>query len=116
MHPHISQVETVSVPQLQVGDVVGCHGGVFRITSRREVDRNDENGATVACQTECLDYRGCNIPKHWVERPGGWIIQGNRLATIGRFTDADLLKRYSATSANTTEFAAGLSKFLGIAM
>lgn len=91
--------EVVSVPDLNEGDVVLQHGGLFRLERRRDWD----DGETATFDGVFIDHAHsdveCSIPWHWrpavidaaavdegVERY--WQVQGNGLAKICRVTDS----------------------------
>lgn len=84
------KVEAVRISELSVGDLVLCHGGVFRLTvlnyDAAEADlpnygnvRSFSSEFVGDCQ-DVLGYgAGCVIPLSWrtVERP--WTVQSNDL-------------------------------------
>lgn len=77
--------ETVSTHELQVGDLVSCHGAIFRLVKRNEEKRPSRHGKyepkydlVVWFNTELVcEGMFCVIPKHWVN---DWHIQGNGIA------------------------------------
>ena len=87
-----TKYEYVSTHDLAVGAVVLNHGGLFKLTVRKEhpcVEGSDScskrieavNGVCVTFKTELLNDGG-SIPKSWLA--DGWTIQGNRAATWAR--------------------------------
>lgn len=71
----------VNTHELQTGDVVMCHGCLFKLTERKEWPTKDDTeyrGVCVAFQTELLEYNEPTpMPRHWAI---DWTIQGNKLA------------------------------------
>lgn len=75
------KTKTVNTHELQSGDVVACHGCLFKLTERKEwpaADDTEYRGVCVTFQTELLVYASNgNMPYHWAL---DWVIQGNKLA------------------------------------
>lgn len=76
----------VNTHQLKEGDIILHHWCLFRLVKRTVYTypsdlQHDEKG-TVQFTTECL-FRGHDsaIPKAWIDREGGWTVQGNSLAS-----------------------------------
>ncbi len=100
--------EVVSMHDLNEGDIITSHGGMFRLINRHVSEAHDSNGLG----GECIVFDGvflgdsfsdtdCGIPAHWREntertshRGGGdhgyWAVQGNRLAKQCRITNTSL--------------------------
>lgn len=75
----------VNTHELKEGDVILHHWCLFKLVNRRVYTyasdlQHDEKG-TVQFDTECL-HRGEDspIPTGWINRAGGWTIQGNSRA------------------------------------
>lgn len=66
----------VNTQQLKNGDVIEYYACVFQLKNRTEYD----DGA-VRFDTDCLVYSAeAGMPHHWVDRDGGFTIQGNERA------------------------------------
>lgn len=86
--------ETVSVPDLNEGEVIAQHGGLFKLQNRRDWGEGVTtfDGVFIG---QSFDDTPCSIPAHWrsnePRQPNGthgyWQVQGNRLATVARVTD-----------------------------
>jgi hypothetical protein len=68
--------------QLSVGDIVVCHGGLFKITERHESkSHKNDYGPTWWTKSTFLGladgFTQCSIPEAWRK---DWNIQGNKLA------------------------------------
>ncbi|WP_288937040.1 hypothetical protein [uncultured Sphingomonas sp.] len=78
--------------ELNAGDIISLYGATFLLTVRheypeREIDAPGNVG--VVFETECLHLEeGAAMPRHWVEREGGYRIQGNKLAHWHRIREA----------------------------
>jgi len=78
--------------ELQLNDVVFCHGSRFRITAifcsmfhwmSNPASTGNATGVrypVLVCKTECLEPAKFQGPKSWAL---DWTIQGNRLASWG---------------------------------
>lgn len=74
----------VNTHELKDGDVVLCHGVLFRLKNRKDwgVDEGfdpEKQGSCITFETDLLHYpeEGSVMPRGWVE---GWVVQGNKLA------------------------------------
>ncbi len=68
--------------QLATGDVLKHYGATLKLTERRVFQNPDQpENETIQFDTECLHLEeGAAMPQHWVNRPGGFSIQGNNRA------------------------------------
>lgn len=88
--------ELVTTHELQEGDIVLSHNGVFELGKRIESQAHEARelpaGITVWFDTTYLGRAhsdtSCGIPKHWRNDDTPWRIQGNGLAKWARVTDA----------------------------
>ena len=92
-------LEVVNAHALKVGELVACHGEVFRLTERNvstSHDVTEHQGETVWFRTEHLGHHAAwpqTMPAHWI---ADWTVQGNRLATFCRIGDPEAIKRITA--------------------
>lgn len=68
--------------ELQPGDILSHFGATLRMVERREHhDPEQPANPIITFTTQCLHLEpNAAMPRHWVEREGGYTIQGNRLA------------------------------------
>ena len=98
-HPLIANATLTTVPTnaLAVGDLIVCHGGLFRVLQTKIWPDMDDTAATRGhTQSNYCEFLGnafdyeCSIPAHWRDgRPAAsgrpaldnfWNAQGNGLA------------------------------------
>jgi hypothetical protein len=86
------ELELVKTHDLAVGDLVVCHGEVFRLLERNvstshEI-RSEEAGACIWFTTAHMGHEAGYpegvMPAHWT---ADWTVQGNRFATFARIGD-----------------------------
>lgn len=88
--------ETVTTHELQEGDLITCHGGVFELGTRNVSQAHEVQELPAGeCVWFASTYLGrarsdteCGIPKHWRTDDRPWQVQGNGLARWARITDA----------------------------
>lgn len=99
----LMKLETVKLSACKVGDVIATHGGLFRLTVEHierhaaiegvnsDASRIDYANGLRCFSTEWVglvdESRPCDIPAHWIHRPGGWHIQSNDRAVWARVVD-----------------------------
>ena len=87
--------ETVSVPDCNEGDIVLQHGGLFRLTNRRDWDDGQTATFDGVFLGDAFSDQECGIPAYWRDNQprqlngthGYWQVQGNGFAKIARVTD-----------------------------
>ena len=90
-HPLLADSTLVTVPTntLKVGDLIVCHGGLFRVFRVWVSQSHDANGPGGECHANYCEFLGnafdyeCAIPEHWRDGRdpyGFWNEQGNGLA------------------------------------
>lgn len=73
--------------ELAVGDVVVVGGAELLLMKRTQISDNGQGGNIIRFDTDCVELpENAIMPKHWVEREGGYTIQGNRFAMWGVLT------------------------------
>jgi len=88
--------ETVTTHELQEGDLITCHGGIFELGQRnvsqaheaRELPAGDTVWFSSTYIGRAHSDTSCGIPTHWRSDESPWQVQGNGLARWARITDA----------------------------
>lgn len=72
--------------ELKEGDVILNYGRYLQLTNRktyppRPTDTDMQGECVTFGTVEVAKLENPELPEHWVTRPGGFTIQGNKLAT-----------------------------------